>query len=76
MIVDLRLSDTHGAEGLDLVSFVRRCGSRTPVLLLTAYGSSDVERAARDRGADAFLQKPIALSQLAQIVGELVGSPC
>jgi DNA-binding response OmpR family regulator len=76
LIADLRLSGTHGAEGLELVSFVRRICAATRVILLTAYGSLDTERVARARGADGFLQKPIALAALADMVRAFVSVPC
>ena len=75
LVADLRLSGAHGAEGLELLSFVRRSCARMRVVLLTAFGSSDVERSAKARGADAVLQKPISLSVLADIVAELVRAP-
>ena len=76
VVADLRLTCAHGAEGLELVTFVRRSCAATRVVLLTAYGSPDVEQSAWARGSDAVLQKPIALSRLADIVGQLVGAPC
>src|SRR5215212_2538352 len=38
VIADLRLTGINGAEGLELLSFVRACSPRTKILLLTAYG--------------------------------------
>jgi len=73
VISDLRLSGTQGAEGLELVSFVRRMCVDTRVLVLTAYGSDSLERTARARGADAVLQKPIRLRELDAIVKSLLG---
>lgn len=68
VIADLRLTGSHGAEGLEIVSHVRECCPRTRIVLLTAYGSPDVESEARRRGVDAFLHKPMPLAAVAQIV--------
>ena len=73
LIADMRLTGEHGREGLELVSFFRdRCPSARSVLL-TAYGSPDVEREARQRGVDVFLEKPVPLAHLARIAHDLVG---
>ena len=72
-ILDLRLSGTHGAEGLDLVASVRAQSPRTRIILLTAYGSREIEAEARRLGADAFLHKPKPLAEVAQIASGLIG---
>jgi DNA-binding NtrC family response regulator len=68
VIADLRLTGIHGVEGLELVAYVRERCPRTRIIILTAYGSPEVEQEAMQRGVDAFLRKPIPLPQLAQIV--------
>jgi DNA-binding response OmpR family regulator len=72
-ILDLRLSGTPGAEGLDLIESVRSRSPRTRIILLTAYGSREIEAEAFRRGADAFLHKPKPLSEVAQIASGLMG---
>ena len=57
-ILDLRLSGTHGAEGLEIL----------------AYGSREIEAEARRRGADAFLHKPKPLSEVAKIASGLIAA--
>jgi DNA-binding response OmpR family regulator len=73
LIVDLRLTP-HGADGLDVLSFARERTPSTRVVILTAYGSPAVEREARRRGVDAFLQKPRPLAEVLSVVGALVGA--
>jgi len=70
VIADLRLTGIHGAEGLELVDFVRERGS-AKVILLTAYGTSEIQRAAYAHGAEVFLHKPTPLSTIAEIVASL-----
>ncbi|HTR02846.1 MAG TPA: response regulator [Thermoanaerobaculia bacterium] len=72
-ILDLRLSGTPGAEGLDVIASVRARSRETRIILLTAYGSREIEAEARRRGADAFLQKPKPLAEVAQIASTLMG---
>jgi len=75
VIADLRLTGSHGAEGLEIIGYVRERCPWTRIILLTAYGSPEVEAEARRRGVDSFLHKPKPLPEVAQIVYALVGSP-
>jgi DNA-binding response OmpR family regulator len=72
-ILDLRLSGTPGAEGLDVIEAVRALSPQTRIILLTAYGSREIEAEARRRGADAFLHKPKPLAEVAKIASGLMG---
>jgi DNA-binding NtrC family response regulator len=72
VITDLRLSGTMGAEGFELIDLLRRREPRAGIVLLTGYGSPEIEREAHDRGVDVFLQKPIPLAAVAVIADRLV----
>jgi DNA-binding response OmpR family regulator len=72
VIADLRLTGLGSVEGLDLIEFVRNRCARTRAILLTSYGSPEIEAAARQRGADAMILKPKALPDLAQVVISLL----
>ena len=71
VICDLRLTGVHGKEGLELIGYLRERCPWARVILLTAYGSPDIEAEAKRRGADVFLQKPVPLSELARLAGLL-----
>ena len=71
VIADLRLAG-EGHEGLDLVGYATGRSPATHVIVLTAYGSPEIERDARRRGAEAFLHKPIPLAELERVVAGLV----
>lgn len=73
VIADMRLTGIGGTEGLEMVGFVRERFPATRIILLTAYGSPEVEAEALKLGADAFLHKPKPLSEVAQIVFGLLG---
>jgi CheY-like chemotaxis protein len=73
VIVDLALSASHEPEGLEVLAHVHeRCPS-SRVVVLTAYGSPEVEAEAYRRGVDAFLHKPKPLSEVAHLLGSLLG---
>jgi len=53
-----------GRDGLEIVASLRRLGHRTPILLLTSKDGVDDRVAGLDSGADDYLVKPFALSEL------------
>ena len=63
--------DLPGVNGLELISSARELDHRcdTPMVVLTA---SPVEAAARDAGADVFLQKPKDVSSLVETINGLL----
>jgi UDP-3-O-[3-hydroxymyristoyl] N-acetylglucosamine deacetylase len=74
MIADLRLHPVRDSEGLDLVALVRERFPTTRVVLFTGYATPEVVSEARRLGADAFLQKPQALADVARVVFGLLTS--
>lgn len=73
MIADLRLTGVQGNEGLELIRFARDRSPWTRTIVLTGYGSTEIEMEAIGRGVDAFLQKPQPLAHLAAIAANLTG---
>jgi len=71
-IVDLHLAE--GAVGFDLVKALRACRPETKVVMLTAYGSPEVEIQAHEHGVDAFLNKPTPLAEISAVLDDLVGA--
>ena len=53
-----------GLNGLDLVKTLRGAGNKTPVLFLTALGWIDDRVEGLEAGADDYLGKPFAFSEL------------
>jgi DNA-binding response OmpR family regulator len=72
VIADLRLSWSYAAEGLEILRFVRRHSRGTRVIILSAYASAELQHSARALGADAFFQKPAALSEIAATIARLL----
>jgi two-component system, response regulator, stage 0 sporulation protein F len=73
VVADLRLTGIYGVEGLELVGYIRQRCPHTRMILLTAYGTPEIEAEARRLGVDAFIYKPKPLPELAQIVFALLG---
>lgn len=75
VIQDLRLGINKNPDGLELIKLLHRHQPDARIIVLTAYGSAEMEDEARQCGADAFLRKPKPLSQVAQVVQGLLESP-
>lgn len=69
LLLDLKLPD---GSGLDLLQTVRRLSPSQPVILMTAYGTIADSVQAMRSGAVDFIQKPIDLSALLQLVRKSV----
>ncbi|HYP08777.1 MAG TPA: sigma-54 dependent transcriptional regulator [Bryobacteraceae bacterium] len=61
VITDLKLP---GMDGLQLISALRRQNSRTPVIVITAFGSVETAVEAMKAGAADFVTKPFSLDHL------------
>lgn len=62
--------------GLDGVEVCLRIDhTRTKVVMLTARDDPDLERAALDAGADAFVTKPFSAVELLDVIGRVLRPP-
>ena len=61
LILDIMLP---GRDGIEIMGNLRRLGKRTPIMLLTSKDSLDDRVHGLDSGADDYLTKPFALSEL------------
>jgi ActR/RegA family two-component response regulator len=75
VIQDLRLGITQHNNGLEIIKLLHQRNPETCIVVLTSYGSNEIEAEARRSGADAFLRKPKPLSQVAQVIQGLIESP-
>lgn len=57
-----------GTDGLDLVTYFRHRLRHAPIVFVTSFGGSLVERAALERGACAYVEKPFRLDHLVATV--------
>lgn len=72
VIADLRLTGLGGVEGLQIVSDIHQRSAETRVILLSAYGTPEIERESYNRGADAFLHKPKSMMEIANVAVNLM----
>jgi CheY-like chemotaxis protein/predicted regulator of Ras-like GTPase activity (Roadblock/LC7/MglB family) len=69
VISDIRMP---GKDGFDLLMWLRTNNPSVKVIMITAYGSPSVRALAKQRGAVMYLEKPLDLEQLMQLVRQVV----
>jgi DNA-binding NtrC family response regulator len=73
VVSDLNLDPRYPAQGLELLEHVRSSQPGTRTVLLTAYGSPEMEKRARALGIDAVLDKSEELRAISGVLGTLTG---
>lgn len=74
VIADLRLDVSDPRGGLRLLRRAREVSPQTRTILLTAFGSPDVEAELAALGADRLLSKPLPLDHVAREVDLLLSA--
>jgi two-component system nitrogen regulation response regulator GlnG len=69
VILDVRLSDMPGLEAFDRI---RELDPRLPVIVVTAYATTETAIEAMKRGAFEYLLKPLDFHQLREVVAKAV----
>jgi DNA-binding NtrC family response regulator len=59
-------------DGLTLLANARRDAPKVPVVILTAYGSMETARQAREAGAAAYLAKPLGVGEVQDVVARVL----
>jgi DNA-binding NtrC family response regulator len=67
VMLDYKMPEMNGLDALDKI---KKIDSKTPVILMTAYGTTDLTIEAMKRGAYDYLVKPFDQMDLTRIVGE------
>ena len=70
VITDIRMPDING---LDLLVKIKKEYPQTKVIIMTAYGSSDVQKEATQRGSLYYIEKPFEISDIRKIIVDLIG---
>ena len=70
VISDIRMPDING---LDLLVKIKKEFPETKVIIMTAYGSSDVQKEANRRGSLFYVEKPFEISDIRKIIIDLIG---
>ncbi|MGH7997301.1 MAG: sigma-54-dependent transcriptional regulator, partial [Opitutaceae bacterium] len=71
VVTDLRIP---GVNGLELIRRLRTAQPRLPVILITAFGTTDTAIEATKFGAFDYLVKPFAMPQLIELVRKAADS--
>ena len=69
VISDIRMPDING---LDLLVRIKRDYPHTKVIIMTAYGSSDVQKEASKRGSLYYIEKPFEINEIRKLILDLV----
>lgn len=70
VILDLRLPDMHGIE---VLRTIRKDSRKPKVIILTAYGTSQIEAEAKQLEISAFVSKPYVLEDLINTIKNVIG---
>ncbi|HEY3789221.1 MAG TPA: sigma-54 dependent transcriptional regulator, partial [Urbifossiella sp.] len=71
VVLDVHLPD---ASGLQAFERIKQVDARTPVILITGHGTTDLAIEAIKRGAFDYLLKPLAYDQLRELVSRAYAS--
>lgn len=69
VITDMRMP---GMGGMEVLRGIRKVSSRTPVIVITAYGTVNTAVEAMKEGAADFIMKPFSVDHLESIVKKVV----
>ena len=69
IITDVRMP---GLTGLDILPGIKKLQPQATIIVITAFGSDEVRRRAFERGASAYLEKPIYFNKLRSLIHEMV----
>lgn len=75
--VDLVITDVRmpGMNGLDLVLEIRKRYPLTHIIVMTAYGSEEIESQADKRGAYQYIEKPFDIKELKRLIFTVLIEP-
>jgi DNA-binding NtrC family response regulator len=68
---DVRFAGTDNMDGIYFVSVVRKAQPLAKVILVTGYGSYELEKTARELGASHYFEKPVMPSLLLSLLRAL-----
>ncbi|HEY6839204.1 MAG TPA: response regulator [Geobacteraceae bacterium] len=69
VIADIRMSGVNGIEGLELLSYINKHYD-TKVIIMTGYGTDEIEADAYRRGAHYYFKKPVDIPELLKQVAQ------
>ena len=70
VILDLKMPDMNGLEVANKIKQIDQTG--IPIILISAYDYSDIEKEAKDAGINSFVSKPLFRSKIYQKINDLI----
>jgi len=73
---DLIISDIRmpGLTGFDILPRMKKLQPKAYIILITAFGSEETHRKSIERGANAYLEKPVHFDRLRALMDEMISS--
>ncbi len=71
VITDIRMP---GLTGLDILPGIKKLQPEVSIIVITAFGSEEVHRRAIERGASAYIEKPLHFYELNALIQEILSS--
>ncbi len=68
-ITDIRMPDING---LDLLTAIKNNYPGTKVIIMTAYGSSDIQKEANKRGSLYYIEKPFEIADIRKLILDIL----
>jgi len=65
LVTDLRMP---GVDGLQLVKEVKNLHPETPVIVMTAHGSSDIRQSIKSWSHTGYIEKPFEINELRKLI--------
>src|SRR4030067_1907036 len=69
VITDIRMP---GLTGLDIIPGIKKLQPNVPIIVITAFGSDEIRLRAMERGATAYLEKPLHFHELRTMIREII----
>jgi DNA-binding response OmpR family regulator len=69
VVTDIRMP---GLTGLDILPKIRKIHPDVAIVVITAFGTEEVRRKAFERGANAYLEKPIHFQELRDLIHDVI----
>ena len=69
VFLDIQLPDLNG---LDVLEQIKKTYPDLKVIIITAFGSPEARNGALNRGASAFLDKPIQIEEMVRLADEIL----
>ncbi len=73
--VDLAILDIRmpGINGLDLLMIIKKKFPETKVIIMTAYGSQEIQEEANRRGSLYYIEKPFEIQDIRKLILDAIG---